>query len=214
MYEEIRQYTDTHGVTLVAVSKTRTTEQIMALYNQGQRIFGENRVQELLDKKDKLPSDIQWHLIGHLQKNKVKYIAPFISMIHSVDSMDLLTTSSKEVGKHGRRTNVLLQFFIASEETKYGMEYEEATALLEGLKATPLPYVSICGVMGMASLTDNQEQVRREFRSLKQIFDKLKTRYFASDQAFRHISMGMSGDYRIAVEEGSTMVRIGTALFS
>jgi len=214
MYSEIRQYTDTHHVTLVAVSKTRTADQILALYNLGQRDFGENRVQELMDKKDALPSDIQWHLIGHLQKNKVRYIAPFISMIHSIDSPELLETVDREAKKNQRTIDVLLQFYIASEETKYGMELSEAVSLLDSPRYKTLKNVRICGVMGMATLTDDMDKVRQEFRHLRHIFNTLKKDYFAGSDHFSHISMGMSGDYRIAIEEGSTMVRIGTALFN
>lgn len=214
MYSEIRQYTDTHHVTLVAVSKTRTADQILALYNLGQRDFGENRVQELMDKKDALPSDIQWHLIGHLQKNKVRYIAPFISMIHSIDSPELLETVDREAKKNQRIIDVLLQFYIASEETKFGMELSEAASLLDSTRYKALKNVRICGVMGMATLTEDMEKVRQEFRHLQHIFHTLKKDYFAGSDHFSQISMGMSGDYRIAVEEGSTMVRIGTALFN
>lgn len=214
MYREVREYTASHHVTLVAVSKTRSVDQIMALYHMGQRVFGENRVQELMDKKDLLPQDIQWHLIGHLQKNKVKYIAPFITMIHSVDSLDLLQSIDRESAKNHRVTDVLLQLFIATEETKFGLDIAETHAILEECRRTPLTHVRIRGVMGMASLTEDVAQIRHEFRSLRLSFDDLKKHYFTDIASFDQISMGMSGDYRLAIEEGSTMVRIGSALFS
>lgn len=198
---------------LVAVSKTKTPEDIIALYNEGQRIFGENRAKELEEKHDKLPSDIQWHMIGHLQRNKVKSIAGFVSMIESVDSMRLMKEIDKEARKANRKVPVLLQFKIAEEETKYGFSIKE---LLSGFQSEPpsdYPHLQFAGVMGMASLTDDEEQIRREFKSLKKHFETLKELIFPSNDSFREISMGMSGDYTIALEEGSTMVRIGSLLF-
>ena len=212
-YKEIAQFTAQKGVTLVAVSKTKPIEAIQQMYDQGQRVFGENRVQELEGKYLALPKDIQWHLIGHLQKNKVKYIAPFVSMIHSVDSLELLEIINKEAAKSDRIISVLLQFYIAKEDTKFGLSESEGLALLDQLVERPLTNISICGVMGMASFSDDTTLVRSEFRNLKNIFTKLKDKYFQNDDAFKEISMGMSGDYELAIEEGSTMVRIGSALF-
>lgn len=198
---------------LVAVSKTRSEEQILHLYHQGQRIFGENRVQELVPKYQHLPKDIQWHLIGSLQKNKVKYIAPFVSVIHSVDDFELVQTIDKEALKSKRTIDVLLQIKIAQEESKQGFEYNE---LLDSLSNEPwhqLKNIRITGVMGMASLTDDMDQVRDEFKKLAAYFKNIKENFFSDQPSFTNISMGMSGDYKIALEEGSTMVRIGTALF-
>ena len=213
MYKEIFEYTQKHQVTLVAVSKTQSLDSIQNLYEQGQRIFGENRVQELVEKYDALPKDIEWHLIGHLQKNKVKYIAPFVALIHSVDSFDLLNDIHIHAQKHQRIIPVLLQFHIAKEETKFGMSKDEAKVMLEKLNLRPLDHVKICGVMGMASFTDDKLVVREEFTHLKSIFDFLKTTYFNGDPNFKIISMGMSGDYVDAIAAGSTMVRIGSAIF-
>ena len=213
MYKEILAYTSGHSVTLVAVSKTKPAEDIMKLYQSGQRIFGENKVQEMVSKYDVLPNDIQWHQIGHLQKNKVKYIAPFVAMIHAVDSFELLEVINKEAVKNNRTMDVLLQFHIATEETKFGLNKDEAVQLLTVLEKEPLPNVRICGVMGMASFTEDTNLIRSEFRSLKEIFTYLKSRFFMENPFFKEISMGMSGDYKIAIEEGSTMVRIGSAIF-
>jgi pyridoxal phosphate enzyme (YggS family) len=213
MYQEIVNLTNKHHVTLVAVSKTKPIEEIVKLYDQGQRIFGENKVQELVPKYEVLPKDIKWHLIGHLQSNKVKYIAPFVAMIESVDSFDLLKIIDKEALKNKRMIQVLLQFHIATEETKFGLDISEAKDMLEILKTNPLSGVEIRGVMGMASFTDEIDQVRREFKSLKDIFTLMKNEYFPNNSAFCEISMGMSGDYKEAIAEGSTMVRIGSAIF-
>lgn len=213
MYKEIFEYTQKHQVTLVAVSKTQSIDSVQNLYEQGQRIFGENRVQELVEKYDALPKDIEWHLIGHLQKNKVKYIAPFVALIHSVDSYDLLNDIHIHAQKHQRIIPVLLQFHIAKEETKFGISKDEAKVMLEKLNLRPLDHVKICGVMGMASFTDDKLVVREEFTHLKSIFDFLKTTYFNEDPNFKIISMGMSGDYVDAIAAGSTMVRIGSAIF-
>jgi pyridoxal phosphate enzyme (YggS family) len=213
MYQEIIKYTNEHHVKLVAVSKTKPLEAILKLYHQGQRIFGENKVQELVPKHEALPKDIQWHLIGHLQSNKVKYIAPFVAMIESVDSLDLLKIINKEALKNNRVIPVLLQFHIATEETKFGLDMGEATALLNYIIDNPLHGVEIKGVMGMASFTENPDQVKSEFKKLKVIFQTLKEKYFSSEQSFCEISMGMSGDFKEAIAEGSTMVRIGSAIF-
>lgn len=201
------------GVQLVAVSKTKPVSLIQEAYDEGQRIFGENRAQELADKYEQLPKDIQWHAIGHLQTNKVKYIAPFVSMIHAVDSMKLLKEINKEAEKNNRVINCLLQFHIAEEDSKYGLKFDEARDLLESPEFVELQNVSIVGVMGMATFTDNTEQIREEFRTLENYFQITKSHFFKFNTAFEHISMGMSGDYPIAIEEGSTMVRVGSAIF-
>ena len=198
---------------LVAVSKTKPNEAILELYNQGQHAFGENYVQELVDKQAALPKDIEWHFIGHLQSNKVKYIAPFVAMIHAVDSFKLLQEINKQAAKDERIIKVLLQFHIAEEESKFGFDTEGVKKNAEELNQSTLKNIDICGVMGMATFTDDKAQVRREFQHLKQIFDNLKNTYFADSQSFTEISMGMSDDYKMAIEEGSTMVRIGSLLF-
>jgi pyridoxal phosphate enzyme (YggS family) len=201
------------NVRLVAVSKTKPVKSIQEAYNAGQRIFGENRVQELTQKQPLLPDDIEWHLIGHLQKNKVKYIASFISLIHSVDSLELLETINKEAAKCGRVISCLLQFHVAKEETKFGLNFEEAVALIHSKKFSEMKNIKICGVMGMATLTEDESIVRKEFRELEGIFTTLKEQDFNTSKDFKEISMGMSGDYKIAIEEGSTLVRIGSAIF-
>ena len=201
------------GVRLVAVSKTKPEEDIMTLYNEGQRIFGENKAQELKGKYEHLPKDIEWHLIGHLQTNKIKYIAPFVSMIHSIDSYELLKEVNKHAIKHERVLNCLLQFHIAQEETKFGFLLDECEAMLNDPSFADLQNIKICGVMGMASLTDNQEQIHREFHTLHEYFKLLKDKYFSNNPDFKELSMGMSEDYPIAIEEGSTLVRVGSAIF-
>ena len=198
-------------VTLVAVSKTKPVEDLLEAYNAGQRIFGENKVQEMCDKHDALPKDIEWHLIGHLQTNKVKYIAPFVALIHGVDSLKLLQEINKQGEKIKRVIPVLLQFYIAKEDTKFGLSLEEAIEVLESKEA--FHYCEIRGIMGMASFTDNEEQVKAEFAQLKSHFDLIKSTYFKKDAFFSIVSMGMSGDYKLAIEEGSTMVRIGSSIF-
>lgn len=201
------------AVKLVAVSKNHPSEIISEAYRAGQMAFGENKVQELVQKQAQLPADIEWHLIGHLQTNKVKYIAPFIGMIQSVDSLKLLKEINKEALKNNRTINCLLQFHIATEDTKFGLNQEEAELLLQSDDYKSLNNVAICGVMGMATFTDDLVMVRNEFRNLKNIFDSLKAKYFNKNNNFKEISMGMSDDYKIAVEEFSTLVRIGTAVF-
>lgn len=213
MYEALLKNLQSRGITLVAVSKTHPVERILELYQRGQRDFGENRVQELLEKAPHLPTDIRWHLIGHLQTNKVRYIAPFIHLIHSVDSLRLLAEIEKQAAKAGRTIDCLLQFHIAEEETKFGLSEDEADALLQSQEYQAMRHVRICGVMGMATFTDNTDQVRAEFRHLRRIFERLRTTYFAGAPHFREISMGMSSDWEIAVEEGSTIVRIGSLIF-
>ncbi len=198
---------------LVAVSKTRPPEDLMRLYELGQRDFGENKAQELASKYEALPKDIRWHMIGHLQSNKVKYIAPFVHLIHAVDSFKILQEIDKQALRYNRIIDCLLQFKIAQEDTKYGLELSEANAILQSVDFQSLKNIRLVGVMGMATFTDDNDQIRREFRQLKEIFNIIKTKYFSNQPAFKEISMGMSDDYQIAVEEGSTMVRIGTLLF-
>lgn len=200
-------------VQLVAVSKTKPVEDIMELYHCGQRVFGESKAQEMVPKHQELPPDIQWHMIGHLQTNKVKYIAPFVSMIHSVDSLKLLKTIDKEARKNDRIIDCLLQIHIAEEDTKFGLDLSEAEALLQDQEFRQMEHVRIRGLMCMATFTDNTDQIRREFRQLRQIFDTLKAGYFSNDPHFNHRSMGMSDDFAIAIEEGSTMVRVGSSIF-
>lgn len=201
------------NVGLIAVSKYQPVEAIEEAYNAGQRIFGENKAQECSEKYPALPHDIQWHFIGHLQTNKVKVIAPFVSLIHSIDSIRILTEVNKEALKNQRVIDCLLQFHIATEETKFGLSWEEAVALLENPDLTTLKNVRITGVMGMASFVDDMNLVRKEFKTLKSTFDQLKSNYFSESSWFREVSMGMTHDYKIAIEEGSTLVRIGTAIF-
>jgi len=200
-------------VELIAVSKTKPAEQIQILYDLGQRKFGENKVQELVDKYEVLPKDIEWHLIGHLQTNKVKFIAPFVSLIHAVDSLKLLKEINKEAKKNNRIIECLLQFHIANEATKFGFSFEEAQELLESNDFITMENISIVGVMGMATFTENQAQVRDEFRTLNNYFAVLKSHYFKFNHHFKVISMGMSGDFNIAIEQGSNMVRIGSSIF-
>jgi len=185
----------------------------MTAYNAGQRLFGENRVQELLTKRELLPGDIEWHLIGHLQTNKVKYLVPFISMIHSVDSYRLLSVINKDAAKAGRTIDCLLQIHIADETTKFGFLPGEVSEMMETNNLLQLKNTRICGVMGMATFTDDREKVRREFSRLHSYFSDIKRKYFADVPSFREISMGMSDDYDLAVEQGSTMVRIGSRIF-
>jgi pyridoxal phosphate enzyme (YggS family) len=201
------------GVKLVAVSKTKPVSDILEAYNTGQKVFGENRVQELLSKKDLLPPDIEWHLIGHLQSNKVKHIVPFISMIHSVDSYKLLKVINDESEKINRITDCLLQFHIASEETKFGFDMEEVVSMIYSQGFSQMNSVRICGVMGMATFTDSESQIRKEFRYLSTCFNELKRRFFSERDSFREVSMGMSGDYKLAIEEGSTIIRLGSIIF-
>lgn len=200
-------------VKLVAVSKTKPNEDILEAYEAGQRIFGENKVQDLTRKFEELPKDIQWHFIGHLQTNKVKYIAPFISLIHAVDSLKLLKAINKEGAKNDRVIDCLLQFHVAEEESKFGLSIDNADELLNPNVFGEMKNVRIVGVMGMATYTSNIEQISNEFKTLKNIFDLIKNKYFNEDQFFSEISMGMSGDYPIAVEQGSTMIRVGSSIF-
>lgn len=201
------------SVKLVAVSKSKPASDILTAYNAGQLCFGENRVQELLQKKEILPSDIEWHLIGHLQSNKVKYIVSFISMIESIDSFRLLTVVNDEASRIHRIVDCLLQIKIAEEETKYGFSFGEINEMLESDEIRLMNAVRICGVMGMGTLTDDERQTRTEFRLLANFFAALKNKYFVKNSDFSEISMGMSGDYKIALDEGTTMVRIGSLIF-
>lgn len=201
------------GVKLIAVSKTKPLESITEAYDAGQRVFGENTVQELVEKHEKLPKDIEWHLIGHLQSNKVKYIAPFISMIHSVDSLKLAQEINKQALKHNRVIDCLLQIYIADEDTKFGLDFAEAIELLRSEEFKVLKNVRIRGVMGIATLTENTRMIKDEFYELKTFYTGLKETFFRKDPDFTEISMGMSGDYKLAIEQGSTMIRLGSTLF-
>lgn len=199
------------GVTLVAISKTKPIEDIMEAYDAGHRDFGENKVQEMAEKAEKLPKDIRWHMVGHVQDNKVKSMAPFVSLVHGVDKEKRLKTINKEAAKNNRNIECLLQLHIAEEESKFGFSYKEAHQLLEKDLKTLYPNVVIRGVMGMATLTDDEPKIRNEFRGLKGFFDTVKKELDLP--RFNIISMGMSNDYKIAIDEGSTMVRIGTSIF-
>ncbi len=201
------------NVKLVAVSKTKPSDIIMEAYQTGHRIFGENKAQELIRKEQELPKDIEWHFIGHLQSNKAKYLVPFVSMIHSIDSFKILKTINKEARKNDRVVPCLLQFHIAQESSKFGLSEEEAREILDSEEYKKMENISLNGVMGMATFTGNEEQLRKEFRLLKTVFNRLKMDYFSGNDHFKEISMGMSGDYMLAVEEGSTIVRIGSKLF-
>ena len=211
----LHQILDTlpQGVRLVAISKYHPQEYIEAAYAEGQRVFGESHEQELRQKHEALPSDIEWHFIGHLQTNKVKYIVPYVSMIESVDSMKLMKEINRQAEKCGRTVNILLELHIAEESTKYGLTPEACRQLLEDGEWREMQHVRICGLMMMASFVDNREQIRREMQTAADLFDELKAKYFANDDAFCERSWGMSDDYQIAVETGSTMVRIGTSIF-
>ncbi len=211
-YKKIKAELDEKGVTLVAVSKTKPVGDILELYHLGHRDFGENYVQELADKAEKLPKDIRWHFIGHLQSNKVKYIAPFVYLIHSADSLKLLQEINKQAKKNNRIIDCLLQVYIAKEETKFGLDEIELADLLHHFKNQTFASTRICGLMGMASFTENEEIVRSEFHCLKNIFDK-RPELQDSNFKLQILSIGMSSDYKVAIEEGSTMVRIGNLLF-
>jgi pyridoxal phosphate enzyme (YggS family) len=212
-FKHLKSSIEKDRVKLVAVSKTKPASDILNIYQQGQRIFGENRVQEMVEKQPLLPEDIQWHMIGHLQRNKVKYIASFVSMIESVDNPRLLSQIEKEAKKQNRIIPVLLQIHIAMEETKFGFTFEELKDYLETGIPLTMGNIAIRGVMGMASFVDDKDQIRAEFKYLKKCFQFLKTHYFNGKEDFTEISMGMSMDYRIAIEEGSTIVRIGSLIF-
>ncbi len=201
------------GVLLVAVSKTKPAEDVQEAYDAGQRVFGENHALEMRDKHEVLPKDIDWHFIGHLQTNKIKYIIEYVRLIHSIDTFNLLQAVNKEAAKHQRVVDCLLQFHIAEEETKFGLSIDEAEEILNSAEYKAMNNVRVCGVMGMATNTDDMNRVRKEFHQLKEIFASLKSRYFADSEWFKEISMGMSHDYPVAIEEGSTIVRVGSKIF-
>lgn len=198
---------------LVAVSKFHPKEAILEAYQGGQRIFGESKVQELTDKFEQLPKDIQWHFIGHLQTNKIKYIVPFVDLIHGVDSYKLLQAINKEAAKQDRTVDILLQIHIAREESKFGFSAQECREMLESGEWKTCSHLRIRGLMGMATFTDDQDCIRKEFRSLATLYKELKSRYFTDKAFFDQLSMGMSDDYHIAIEEGSTLIRIGSSIF-
>ncbi|MFC4210439.1 YggS family pyridoxal phosphate-dependent enzyme [Pedobacter lithocola] len=214
--DNLKQYkseVEKDGVKLIAVSKTQTNEVLLEAYNAGQRIFGENQVQEMVDKQLHLPQDIEWHMIGHLQSNKVKYIAPFVKLIHGVDSLKLLQEINKQALKNKRVIDCLLQIYIADEETKFGLGYDETIELLRSDEYQTLKNIRIVGLMAIATNTKNEKQIKVEFNELKVFFDGLKISFFGNDDSFKELSTGMSADYKIAIEEGSTMVRIGSGIF-
>ena len=199
-------------VTLVAVSKTKPISDIMEAYNAGQRIFGENKIQEMAEKHEAMPKDIEWHMIGHVQKNKVKYMAPFVSLIHGVDNLNLLEEINKQAVKHNRIIDCLLQIKIAEEDSKFGMAPDDAKTLLQSKELSELKHIQITGLMGMATFTDDENQIKTEFNLLKQTFDTLKPFEIFNFKP-EIISMGMSGDYKLAIACGSTMIRVGSSIF-
>ncbi len=209
----IKNEIESVAVKLVAVSKTKSNEDILEAYHTGQRIFGENQVQEMVEKYEALPKDIQWHLVGHLQSNKVKYIASFVSLIHGVDSLKLLIEINKQAIKNERVIDCLLQIYIADEETKFGLGFDEVIELLESQELTELKNVRIVGLMGIATHSENPKQIKEEFYELQTLFKGIKVSYFRNEDSFKELSMGMSADYSIAIEQGSTLVRIGSDIF-
>lgn len=213
MLQQILSELSQTNAQLVAVSKTKPIEQILEIYKQGHKVFGENKALEMRDKYEALPKDIEWHFIGHLQTNKVKYIAPFVQLIHAVDSLKLLKEINKQAKKNDRVIDCLLQFHIAEEQSKFGLDLETAEQILKSSAFQSFQNIRIIGVMGMATFTKNKEQVRQEFIVLKKIFDQLKSTFFQQNDLFKEISMGMSGDYLLAINEGSTIVRIGSLIF-
>ncbi|MDX1602483.1 MAG: YggS family pyridoxal phosphate-dependent enzyme [Salinimicrobium sediminis] len=196
-------------VTLVAISKTKPEKDILAAYEAGQRIFGENKIQEMTEKWEKLPKDIEWHMVGHVQRNKVKYMAEFVELIHAVDSLKLLKEIEKQAAKYDRTINCLLQIKIAEEDTKYGINVDEVESILQSEAYRKMTHVKVVGLMGMATFTENEEQIKEEFSFLSTTFEDLKSRY----NSFTILSMGMSGDYKIAIDCGSTMIRVGSSIF-
>jgi PLP dependent protein len=210
--QSIRQHIPSH-VQLVCVSKFNPNQSILEAYETGERVFGESKVQELCEKYESLPKDISWHFIGHLQSNKIKFIVPYISLIHGVDSYKLLVEIDKQASKAGKTINCLLQIHIAQEETKFGFSADELLEMLRVGEWKELKNITICGLMGMATYTGNREQIRNEFKRLKKLFDNVKTQYFNAEPSFSELSMGMSDDYQLAIEEGSTMVRVGSLIF-
>jgi len=211
--KSLKKETGPINVTLLAVSKTKSNEEVLEAYNAGQRLFGENQVQELVGKHEHLPQDIEWHLIGHLQTNKVKYIAPFISMVQSVDSLKLLQEIDKHAAKNHRVIDCLLEIYIADEETKFGLGFDEAIELLRSEEFAALKHIRIRGLMGIATNTDNEKQIKDEFYELRTFFDGIKQSFFRKEPSFDTLSMGMSSDYKIAIEQGSTLVRLGSTIF-
>jgi pyridoxal phosphate enzyme (YggS family) len=211
--KSLKKETEASKVILLAVSKTKPAAELQEAYDAGQRLFGENQVQELVEKYEQLPKDIEWHLIGHLQSNKVKYIAPFISMIQSVDSMKLLQEINKHALKANRVIDCLLQIYIADEETKFGLGFDEAIELLRSDEFAELKNVRIRGLMGIATNTDNEKQINEEYYELKTFFDGIKASYFRKEDSFSILSMGMSSDYKVAIEQGSNMIRLGSTIF-
>ncbi len=212
-YKQVLQEIKPFRAQLIAVSKTKPVKDVLEVYNAGQRLFGENKVQEMVSKHEALPQDIQWHLIGHLQTNKVKLIAPFVSMIHSIDSLKLLQEINKQAEKNNRIIDCLLQIFIADEETKFGLSEEELVALLSSAEFSKLKNIRICGLMGMATNTDDESKIANEFSHLKKIFEEVKQKYFSTETSFKELSMGMSSDYKIALERGATFIRVGSIIF-
>ncbi len=200
-------------VTLIAVSKTKPIADLMEVYNAGQRIFGENKIQEMTDKWEQLPKDIQWHMIGHVQTNKIKYMAAYVSLIHGVDSLKLLEEINKQAIKHHRIIDCLLQVYIAKEESKFGLDEQDLIEILNSEEFKQLKNIKIVGLMGMATFTEHQNQIKKEFQNLKRIFDKLQNQPATYNLQPTTLSMGMSGDYKLAIESGSTMVRIGSSIF-
>ena len=211
--KRIRKETESIGVKLVAVSKTKPVSDIAEAYQAGQRVFGENMVQELVKKQEELPKDIEWHLIGHLQTNKVKYIAPFVSLIESVDSLRLLQEIDKQAAKNNRIIDCLLQVHISDEDTKFGLAYDELIELLRSDVFASLTNVRVTGLMGIASNTDNERVIRDEFYELKTLFEGIKQSFFRNNDSFHILSMGMSSDYKVAIEQGSNMIRLGSTVF-
>lgn len=211
--KEFQRFLSNKNCRLIAVSKTKPVEDIKLAYRAGQRNFGENKVRELRDKQPHLPQDIRWHMIGHLQTNKVKYIAPFVTMIHAVDSLKLLVEINKQALKNGRVIDCLLQVHIAEEESKFGLDENELMDLLTNETLHELKNINIKGLMGMATFTGDENQIRKEFGFLKNLFDEVSLGHHLSNTDWKEISMGMSGDYKIAVEEGSTMIRVGSSIF-
>ncbi len=211
--EALQNELKAQDVTLIAVSKTKSNEEILEAYEAGQRIFGENMVQELVAKQEALPKDIEWHLIGHLQSNKVKYIAPFITMIQSVDSLNLLKEINKHAVKNNRVIDCLLQVHIADEDAKFGFDHAELIEVLRDESLSELQHIRIRGLMGIATNTDNEKHIKEEFYELKMLFDGIKVSFFRKTDTFDTLSMGMSSDYNIAIEQGSNMIRVGSTLF-
>jgi pyridoxal phosphate enzyme (YggS family) len=212
-YKTICTEIENTGVELIAVSKTKPVSELLIAYNAGQRHFGENKVQEMCEKQTIMPKDVCWHFIGHLQTNKVKHIAPFVNLIHSVDSLKLLLEINKHAQKNNRVIHILLQFHIAQEETKFGLNREEVIQLLTSKEYNACQNIRIVGVMGMASFVENVNQIRSEFKELKAHFDFLKVNYFNAIDYFTELSMGMSNDFQIAIQEGSTLIRLGSSIF-